>query len=100
MLNQHTEEAFDGSVKSAVHHEWLLASAVFGYVFEFEALGQVEVELHGRKLPQTADGIHKFDIDFWAVKRGFAGDGLVFDIEFLENFFERLGRHVPLLFAA
>jgi hypothetical protein len=100
VLDEHAEEALDRSVKRAVDHERLLARAVFGYVFEFEALRQVEVELHGRELPQASDGVDQFDVDLRAVERGFAGDGLVFDIQFLQRTFERVGGQVPLLVGA
>ena len=38
MFDQYTEEAFDRPVEGAVDHERLLAGAIFGDVFEIEAL--------------------------------------------------------------
>jgi hypothetical protein len=88
VLDQHAEEALDRSVERAVNHQRLLARAVFGYVFELEALRQVEVELHGRELPQASDGVDQFHVDLGAVERGFAGDGLVFDVQLSQRAFE------------
>jgi len=59
--------------RGAVDHERLLAGAIFGDVFEIEALRQVEVELDGGELPQASDGVHQFHIDLGTVKRSFAG---------------------------
>src|SRR5215472_8508094 len=77
VLDQHTEKALHRSEQGAVDHERLLARAVFRYVFQLEAFGQVEVELDGAELPGPANGIHKLDVDLGAVERGFAGDSLV-----------------------
>ena len=58
MLDQHTEKPFDRSVKRAVHHERLLARTILRDIFQIEALRQVEIELNGRKLPETANSVH------------------------------------------
>src|ERR1700675_4924094 len=100
VFDQDAEEALDRAVEGAVDHERLFAGTVFGYVFEIEALRQVEVELHGRELPQAPDGVDQLDVDLRAIERGFSGDGLVFDVQQLQNFLERVGRHIPLLFTA
>src|SRR5208283_1879375 len=63
VFDQHAEEALDRSVERAVHHQRLLTAAVFGNVFELEALRQVEVELHGRELPQASDGVDQLHVD-------------------------------------
>jgi hypothetical protein len=44
--------------------------------------------------------IHQLDINLRPVKRGFARNGLVFNIHALENTLKRCRRHVPLVFAA
>src|SRR5208282_2263228 len=100
VLNEHAEETLDRSVESAVHHDRLLAGAVFGNVFEAEALRQVEVELHRRQLPQAADRVYQLDVDLRPVEGGFAGDGFVFDVARLQHLLQRLRRVVPLFFAA
>src|SRR5207244_7679456 len=79
MLDQYPEEALDRSKQRAVNHQWLLARTIFGHVLQFEALRQVEIELHGGKLPQASDRINQLDIDFRAVKCGFAWNYLVLD---------------------
>ena len=80
VLDQHAEEALDRSIQRAVHHHRLLARSVFGDVFQAEALRQIEIELHRGELPQAPDGVHQLDVDLRTVERGFAGDGLVFDV--------------------
>ena len=87
MLDQHTEEAFDGSVQRPMHHDRLLACSVVCDIFKTEASRKIEIELHGGKLPQSSDGIHQLNINFRAVERGFAGDRLIFNPQPLQNFF-------------
>src|SRR5689334_23535196 len=82
-----------------MYHHRLLARAVFSYVLQPKALRQVEVKLHGRKLPRAANSIYEFDIDLRAIKSGFAWHGFVFNIQTLQYGFERTSRMVPLLFA-
>ena len=79
VLDEHAEEALDRAEQRAVHHDRLMPLAVFADIFELEARGQVEVELHRRELPQAAEHIDELDVDLGAVERGFAGDGLVGD---------------------
>ena len=81
-----------------MHHNRLLARAVFGHIFEAKAGGQVEVELHGRKLPQAPNRVHQLDVNLRPIKGRFAGDRLVLDVQPLQNFFERRRRGVPLIF--
>ena len=47
MLDEDAEESLDGAKESAVHHDGLMAFAVFADVIELEAGGQVEIELDG-----------------------------------------------------
>src|ERR1700761_6349983 len=49
--------------------------AVFAHILKLEARRQVEVELHGRKLPQTAENIDELYIDLRAVEGRFARKG-------------------------
>ena len=79
VLDEHAEEALDRAEERAVDHDGLMALAVFAHVFQLEARGQVEVELHGGELPQAAQHIDQLDVDLGAVEGGFAGDGLVGD---------------------
>ena len=72
-----------------MHHERLVALAVFADILQPEALGQVEVELHGGELPQAADGVHQLDVDLRPVERGFAGNQLVRDAAPLQNILQR-----------
>jgi hypothetical protein len=65
--------------------------AVFALVFEFEAGGEVEVELHGGELPHAAEDVDQLDVDLGAVEGGFAGDVAVGDAAAVERVFERGG---------
>ena len=53
-------------------HQRLVAAAVFADVFQAEARGQIEIELHGGELPGAADGVDQLDVDLGTVERGFA----------------------------
>src|SRR6266478_3703431 len=99
VFDQHSEETLDRSVKGAVDHHRLLAAAAFGYVFELEALRQVEIELYGAELPGTADGIHELDVNLRAIKSGFARHNLVRDVQLLQRIFQRVVSEVPLVLA-
>src|SRR5882724_7365456 len=57
VLDQDTEEAFDGTEQRAVHHQWLVASAIVADIFQAEARWQVEIELNSGELPGAADGV-------------------------------------------
>src|SRR5277367_22186 len=63
--------------------------SVFGDVFEIETRGQIEIELDGGELPGTADGVDELNVDFGAVERSFAGDGLIRNVELLHGFRKR-----------
>ena len=86
MLDQHSKETLDRSVERAVHHDRLLARAVFGHVLQAEARWQVEIELDGRELPQTPDGVDQLDVDLRTVEGGLAGNRLVGDLALFQNF--------------
>src|ERR1035441_967670 len=100
VFDQDAEEALDRSVERAVDHQRLLAGCVFGYVFELEALRQVEVELYRRELPEASDGVDQFHVDLRPVERGFTGDGFIFDVQLLQRAFQGVVGQVPLLVAA
>src|SRR5580704_14262045 len=73
-----------------------MAAAVFAHVFEFEARGQVEIELHGGELPRAADRVDQLDVDFRSVECGFAGDALEWDLHARHGFGERVGSAMPV----
>ena len=58
VFDQDTEEAFDRAEQRAMNHQRLVASAIGADIFEAEARGQVEIELHSGELPGPADGIN------------------------------------------
>jgi len=83
-----------------MHHQRLMALPILAYVFEFEALRQVEVELHGRKLPEPPDGVHPADIDFRPVECSFAENELIGNTPLAEHLLQRVLCQLPLLLAA
>ncbi len=85
MLDEDAEEALDRAEEGAVDHDGLMALAVFADVFELEARGKVEVELHRGELPEAAEDVDELDVDLGAVEGGFAGDGFVGDAFRLEH---------------
>ena len=88
MLDQDAEEALDRTPQRAMHHQRLVAVAVFADVFQFEARRQIEIELHGGQLPRAADGVDQLHVDLRAVERRFALHVLVRDAHAVE----RVGR--------
>src|ERR1019366_2328728 len=70
VLDQDAEEALDRAPQRAMHHQRTVAVAVLTDVLEVEAAGQIEIELHGGKLPRAAYSVDELDVDFRAVKRG------------------------------
>ena len=53
VLDQDAEEALDGAVERAVHHQRLVRLAVLADVLQAEAARQGEIELHGGELPRA-----------------------------------------------
>src|SRR5580698_2285640 len=80
-----------------MHHDRLVALAVFADIFKLEARGQIEVELHGRELPQATEHVDQLDIDLWTVKRRFAGDGFVRNILTIQHIFQRADCEFPFV---
>ena len=68
VLQQDAKESLDGAEERTVNHDWALLSAVRRGVFQLEALRQVEVQLHGRHLPGTADGVARLHRNLRAVE--------------------------------
>src|ERR1019366_1209340 len=97
VLDQNAEKALDGTVQGAVHHQRLVRLAVFGDVLQTEPAGQREIELHGGKLPLTADGVHQLDVDFGPVEGGFIGDRLGGDLQIVAGALQGAFAHRPLL---
>ena len=56
--------------------------------------------MHGGKLPGAADGVHQFDVNLGAIKRGFAHNRLVGNIHLLQDLLQRADGAVPVLLAA
>ncbi len=100
VLNEDAEEALDGAEEGAVDHDGLVAFAVFADEFEIESGGEVEVELDGRELPETAEDVDELEVDFGAIEGGFAFDGFVGDAFAGEGALERADGDVPVFVGA
>src|ERR1017187_5162155 len=96
VLDQDAEEALDGAVQSAMHHQRLVGLTIFGDVLEAEAAGQGEIEMHGGKLPLAADGVHQLDIDLGPVESGFVGNRLGGDLQLIARPLQGALGHRPL----
>src|SRR5207237_5361048 len=96
VIDEHAKEALDGAEQRPMDHEGLLARAIFGDIFQSEALGQSEIKLYGRKLPGTANGIHQLHIDLRAVKNGFAWHRLVRNTAALKRLAQRSNGELPI----
>src|SRR5205807_1104648 len=72
-----------------MNHQRLMPAAVFPDIFKTKASRQIEIELHGGKLPGAADSVDQFDIDFRAIKRGLAHHALERNVHAFERRGER-----------
>src|SRR6267154_816229 len=57
MLDKDAKKALDRAEQRAMDHEWLVTSAILGHVFETEAGGKIEIELHSGELPGAANSV-------------------------------------------
>src|SRR6185436_13975887 len=67
------------------HHHWLMRLVIFGDVFQFEALRQIKVILHGAELPKTTNSIFDLEVDLRTVKSGLAFDALVLNLAGIQS---------------
>ena len=88
MLDQHAEKSLDRSEQRAMHHHRLMTSAVLAHILQLKARGQVEVKLHGRKLPQASQNVDELHVDLGAVECRLAREGLEGEPAFCEHFFQ------------
>ena len=63
MFDQHTKEALHAAHQRAVDHVRPVLLAIFADVGQVKAVGIVEVELDGGKLPFAPDGILDLQVD-------------------------------------
>ena len=78
-----------------MEHPGALLGVVLGAVGEPEALGHVEVHLHGGALPGAADGVLHLDVDLRAVERAVALVDVVGQAVALACFLERVCGMLP-----
>lgn len=82
MLDQHTNEPFQGSHQGTVDHDWLMFGAVNAGITHLKPLGQIEVDLNGGALPGTSQLILDLDIDLGPVKDTLARVDLILQLLF------------------
>jgi hypothetical protein len=70
VLDQDADEALHRTEGRAVDHHRPVRLVVGAVVGEVEALGQVEVHLHGAELPFAADDVADDEVDLRPVERG------------------------------
>ena len=73
MLDQSAHETFEGTENRAVHHYRTLEHVVGVVELDVEALGQIEVHLHGRSLPLAAESVADLEVDLRPVEHSAAG---------------------------
>ena len=100
MLYQNTDKPLYRAEYDAVNHYRSVLLAVFADVFRFESLRKLEVELNSSALPRSADRIGKVKIDLRTVKRAVALVDYVFEMQFVQSLFKRVGRLFPVFVAA
>ena len=69
VLDQHRGEPLERAEDRPVDHHRPVPLVVLAHVLHVEPLGQAEVALHGRELPQPADRVAEVEVDLRAVER-------------------------------
>ena len=100
MLDQDTKKPLDRSEQRAMDHHGPMRFVVFTDVFKLKSFRQIEIPLHGAKLPQTANRIFDLEIDFWAIESCLAFNPLVFNSTRLETGRQSLLCLFPIFFQA
>ena len=95
VFDEHAEESLQGTQKRAVNHVGAMLLAIRTDVGHVEALWHVEVELDGRALPQTAQGIFDVDVNLGAVEDRFTFHPRVREPLPLQGLDQRPFRHLP-----
>ena len=72
VLDEDADEALERTKEGTVDHVWLVLLTVLADVCQSEALRQVEVELHGRTLPEAAYGVTDVHVNLGPVERATA----------------------------
>src|SRR5215472_19173182 len=73
VLDQDAEKTLDAPEQRAMDHDRRMLCAVLADIEGTEALGKIEIELHGAALPLAADRISERVFELRAIKRALAG---------------------------
>ena len=99
VLDKHSDEAFHRAEGGSVDHDRSVGLVVSTGVFEFEAFGEVVVELDGTELPMSADAIADHEVGFGPVEGRFALGGGEVQAGFYEDLSKGRFGFLPVLFA-
>ena len=100
VLDDDAREALEAAVDRVVNHHRPLEMPLAGAVLEVKALGQLVVELDGRQLPFTPEGILDEDVDLGRIKGRAARVELVGELLRIQGLAELSFGHVPELVRA
>ncbi|MCY1292966.1 hypothetical protein D9M70_422090 [compost metagenome] len=68
MLDQHADEALEGTENRAVQHDRALTVVIFGDIAGIQALWQVRIVLQGAALPVTTEAVLQGELDLRAIE--------------------------------
>src|SRR5262245_53151862 len=68
MFDQHAKKALHGACNSAVQHDRPVGLTVCSDIFQLESFRQSKVHLSGAALPEPADGVFYFKINFRTIE--------------------------------
>ena len=68
VLDEYGAEALHRTERCTVNHDGTVLLVVASGVFEFEAFGQVVIDLNGAQLPAAADGVFDHEVKFGTVE--------------------------------
>src|SRR4029453_15769974 len=79
VFDKDAEEALHGTEQRTVNHKRSVRLVVFTDVLKLESLGKIEIKLHRRQFPVSANRIFNTNVDFWPVENCFTFHPLVRD---------------------
>ena len=97
VLSQHTQEALNRAELRRVNHDRLLHGTVRSLVLQTKTARLVEVVLHGRHLPGTANRVLRLNRNLRAVERSSTGIRNELQTGLLRNLLQNRGSLFPLL---
>ena len=100
MLDEDSDETFDGSEHHPVNHDGAVLLAVRAGVFQVKPQRQLEIQLDGTALPGSSQGILQMEVDLGTVESAIS---LVDDVgksQVVQGAPQGVGGHLPVLVAS